>query len=126
MSIRLVGEWLEGFGVEGFDGACSFTYRDTIDLTVEVTADESSVVLYSTVGQVPPVAEAKFFERLLRMNYLGVATQGATLSVDEIGNVVLWISLPIETLDIAKFEQVMGTFLDLTEEITEAAVSASS
>ena len=118
MSVQLVGQWLQDYGVEEFSGACTFTYRDSIEFGLEVSTDESHLVLHSVVGRVPESDQAESLRRLLQMNHLGIETQGATISLDESGeNIVLWISLPIDRLDPDEFERVVGAFLDLSDRV---------
>ena len=52
MSVQLVGQWLQDYGVEEFSGACAFTYRDSIEFGLEVSTDESHLVLHSVVVRV--------------------------------------------------------------------------
>ena len=119
MSVHTIGQWLRDYGVDEFDGACSFTYKGVIDFSLEVSTDDSHLVMHSIVGELPQNDDAALPKKLLGMNYLGIETRGATLSLDETGvNVVLWISLPIDALDIERFEQVIGAFLDLSEQMS--------
>jgi len=122
MSIQLVGEWLQGYGVEQFDGACSFTYKDEIDFNLEVSTDETHLIMHSVIGEVAAEGDAARLRELLRLNYLGIETQGAALSLDESGTrIVLWISQSIAILDLELFERSVSVFLDLSERLATAA-----
>ena len=121
MSTELIGEWLRDYGVEEFDGGCTFTYKDVIDFSLEVSTDESHLVLSSVVGELPARRDPELLCRLLRLNHLGIATRGATLSIDESeSNIVLWISLATVTLDPEQFEQSIQVFLDVSERLSLA------
>lgn len=120
MSIETISQWMRDYGVADFAGACAFTYRDAIDFTIETSADESHLIMHSVLAEIAEDTEAKDLRRLLQMNYLGKETSGATLALDETGvNVMLWIALPIASLDVEQFEQVIGSFLDLSEQLSE-------
>ena len=113
-----IGEWLQDYGVDQFDGAAAFTWRESIDFALQLTTDQSHLLLHSVVGMARESDDAELFRKLLRLNYLGIETQGATLALDETGvNIVLWISLPTADLGPARFDQVIGSFLDLSERI---------
>ena len=121
MSTQLIGEWLRDYGVEEFDGGCTFTYKDLIDFSLELSTDESHLVLSSVVGELPAGRDPEILCRLLRLNYLGIETRGATLSIDESeSNIVLWISLATAMLDPELFEQSVQVFLDVSERLSQA------
>lgn len=116
MSVPQVGEWLRVYGVEEFNGACAFTYRGAIEFGIEVSADESHILLHSVIGKLSTGDEAEQLQKLMMRNYLGLETQGATLALDGTGeNVCLWISLSLTDLDTERFENSLGAFLDLSE-----------
>lgn len=124
MSVKLVGQWLQDYGVQSFQGACTFAYKEHIDLTVETSNDETYVFLHAILAEVSEVADAAKLRRLLQMNYLGKETGGATLALDGTGrNVILWIALPVAMLDLEQFELSIGSFLDLSEQLSAKIIS---
>ena len=117
LSKQSIVEWLRPFGVQDFHGACTLTYRNTIDLNLELTDDETEFVLSAVIGQVDP-SDSEQLVRLLRMNNLGKQTRGATISLEENGeDILLWIATPLSGMDLARFEQVVYAFVDLVEEL---------
>ena len=116
-----IGEWLQAYGVDEFNGACAFTWKESIEFGLELTADESHLVLQAVVGSAGEADDAGLFRKLLRLNYLGIQTDGATLSLDETeSNVVLWVALPVDSLDPGEFDRCVGSFLDLSERISQS------
>jgi len=121
MTTQLIGEWLRDYGVKEFDGGCTFTYKDLIDFSLELSTDQSHLMLSSVVGELPAGPDPELLCRLLRLNYLGIETRGATLSIDESeSNIVLWISLATAMLDPEQFEQSIQVFLDVSERLSQA------
>ncbi|MCG8648359.1 MAG: type III secretion system chaperone [Pirellulales bacterium] len=113
-----ISEWLRDYGVEDFNGACTFTYKDVIDFSVETSTDQSCVILHSVICEVPTRSETEVLRQLLQWNYLGKETRGASLCLDPTGqHIVTWISLPIAILDVERFQQIVGSFLDLSEQL---------
>ena len=120
MSIDTVGNWLRDYQVYDFAGKCSFEYKDELDFTVEVSADQSCLFLSATLLQLPQADNEPLLLRLLQLNYMGIGTQGTCLSIDNPGrNIVLWYSRPIRELDAERFGNLIGSFLDTAEAIVQ-------
>ena len=117
MSQQRIGEWLRDYGIEQFDGACTLTYKDSIDLTLELTVDESELVLAAVVGRIDS-NDANRLRTMLQMNYLGKKTRGTTISLDESGEIiVVWVAVSVNSIGPESFEQILHGFLDVSEEI---------
>ena len=63
MSITTVGGWLKAYRVYDFEGKYTFKYKDTIDFTVEVSADETFLCvsaarsnIFTKIMSPPPMA----------------------------------------------------------------------
>ena len=116
MTLHELRHWLRDYGVDDFQQACRFTYNDDFEFHLEATEDFQSVVISAVIGSAAFSSEVNGFRILLQWNYLGIATRGATLSLDEAGErVVLWKSLSLEHFEIEEFESTIGAFLDLVQ-----------
>ena len=120
MSIETIGGWLRTYGVDDFAGRCTFKYRDTIDFTVEVSADETFLSVSAVLGERTDTDDPNRLLRLLQLNHLGLETGGTCLSVDETGrHIVLWYSRPVQGMDAEGFTNLVGAFLDKAEELQQ-------
>ena len=116
MSITTVGGWLKAYRVYDFEGKYTFKYKDTIDFTVEVSADETFLCVSAVLAELPANNNEVLLLRLLQLNYLGLGTRGTCLSVDDTAqNIVLWYSRPLAGLDAELFGNLVGSFLDTAE-----------
>ena len=127
MSKELIGEWLKPYGVEGFRGKATFDYEHETQFTVELTNDERYLMLSSVIEQVSAIATREHLHQILRLNHLGIETRGGTLSIDETGeNLVLWYSRPVAALDPEGFDNLIGSFLDVTRHIQQKVSAPAS
>jgi len=125
MSIAAVGSWLGAFGVDDFAGRCTFKYHDTIDFTVEVSADESFLCVSAVLGERTASDNPRLLLQLLQLNHLGIETGGTCLSVDETGqNIVLWYSRPVQGLGAEGFNNLVASFLDSAEDLQRRILRA--
>ena len=120
MSIATVGVWLREYQVYDFAGKCTFKYRDVIDFTIEVSADETYLCVSALLAELPEENNQLLLLHLLQLNYLGIETHGACLSIDDTGqHVVLWYGRPVAGLDAELFGNLVGSFLDTAESLQQ-------
>ncbi|MCG8693879.1 MAG: type III secretion system chaperone [Minwuiales bacterium] len=118
MSLEIVAEWLEPYGVDKFEGKCLFTYEHEIEVTIETDIEGKSLFVSALIGEIGSDADAAMLRHLLQMGYKGQHTGGASLSVDETGQgVVLWIARLVSTLDPEAFDDLVGRFLDSASDL---------
>lgn len=79
---------------------------------VELTDAQPGLELSATIGDVPTERTEALFVKLLRANFLGQATKGACLGIDEEGRHIV-ISLAIPTVrSYRQFHDVVEDFIN--------------
>ena len=96
------------------NGLCGLTHQDGFVVTL-MTAPESDILLLSAqLVEVPDDGREAFFAWLLRLNFLGLDTGGAALSVDEEErHVYLSHSVPLARVDAQALVTVVGNFIEV-------------
>ncbi len=64
-------------------GMCMLQWKDDLILSLIAPRGSGAVYFSAGLGPVPPGDREAFFERLLRMNFLLLDTNGAALSLDD-------------------------------------------
>lgn len=87
---------------------------DGMELTVTEVPAEDAALLLAQVGELPAEAREELLKLLMRANFTGRGTQGATLSIDPEGDgVFLHRMLPLPAIDgdgfCAAFERFVNT-----------------
>lgn len=96
------------------DGLCSLTHQDGFVVTL-MTAPGSDILLISAqLADVPETGKDALFAHLLRLNFLGLETGGASLGVDEEEHhIYLSHGVPIARVDAQGLVSIIGNFIDV-------------
>lgn len=118
--IELIGDFAKRVGLEGLvpDGeGCVYVQFDDRAVCFREVPDAASVAIYAPVGVLPPQANAQLLTLLMRANYLGRGTGGATLSQAEDGNTILLHQvIPLAALDGESFANAVEGFVNVLGE----------
>lgn len=103
------------------DNMCMLQGEDGMTLTLLLHEDQSSLTFAAGIYLLSNSNNRNaLYEKLLKMNFLLLETQGATFSIDEEAQeVVLCRQLQIESLDAAHFLDFVFDFLVLTSWLRE-------
>lgn len=94
-------------------GSCGLLFDQDINVTLEPDpSDPRKLHLHTQVGAVPHEEKRRFFIWLLRGNYLGHHTRGATLALDaEAHSVQLRFTLDAERTDVGQLAEQLIAFV---------------
>lgn len=97
------------------EGQCAVRFSGTI--TLEMSADEGRLLVYSDVGNVTPGTEDQLYPSLLQANLFWHSTHGATLSItdDQPPRVILAAQYDWMHLTPVQFEAHIEHFVDTAE-----------
>ena len=118
--IDLLGDFAKRVGLKGLEpngeGCVYVQFDDKVVCFSEVPA-AASVAIYAPVGELPPQANAQLLTLLMRANYLGRGTGGATLSqVDDGNTILLHQVIPLAALDGESFANTVERFVNVVDE----------
>ena len=88
------------------------------DMKVSFASDPDSprLVTWGEVGELPPEGREKLYRVLLESMYMGKATGGATFSIEEgTDKLVFHRTDPLVTLDFEAFAAMLDTFVNILE-----------
>lgn len=92
---------------------CTLDYQDQVSLTLIAPEGSGTLYLSACLGPVPAGDRTAFFERLLKMNFLLVDTNGAALSLDDAGREVhLCYALDLAHFDEEAFPNLVGKMME--------------
>lgn len=115
--IELIGDFAQRVGLKGLtpdDEGCVYLQFDEMVVCFSEVPDAASVAIYAPVGVLPPQANAQLLTLLMRANYLGRGTGGATLSQAEDGNTILLHQVvPLAVLDGETFANMIEKFVNV-------------
>lgn len=118
--IDLVGDFAKRVGLETLvpdDEGCVYVQFDEMVVCFSEVPDSASVAIYAPVGMLPPQTNAQLLTLLMRANYLGRGTGGATLSQIDNGNTILLHQVvPLVVLDGETFANMVEKFVNVVEE----------
>jgi len=100
------------------EGYCILVIDEKLVINMEFDQLGQQLLIYSLVGETSGDA-ARVHEQMLRSNYLGRDTGGATLGLrPEDGGVVLsqWVAVP--GLDLPRFTAILETFVNQVDDWT--------
>ncbi len=107
-----VVKWLEELGADVEDGGAGFTYDGEIDISVELSEDETSVLFFAEIGRVAQGATSGELRKILRVDFLGAETNGSALSLAEDNETLaLWRSDPLAALEANLLSGLLDEFL---------------
>jgi hypothetical protein len=107
------------------EGMCNLEYQGKVNLTLIVPRGSGALYLSASLGPVPAGDRAAFYERLLKLNFLVLDTNGATLALDdEAREVHLCYALNLDHFNEEGFPPLVGNLLEralrMQSEIHEA------
>jgi hypothetical protein len=103
------------------EGTCAFDHPNGLTVVTELGAGAKVLHWYSRLCHVPADDRERFYELLLEKNLLGLQTNGGVIGLDKPANdVVLSYSVPLDTLDVVRFTNVMENFLETVIDIRES------
>ena len=115
----LVNLWLRGLSAKtglqlrlNEQGVCAIGHTSGLDCAIEVPDGRGRV--YFHIPLMPWAgAPAALAERCLSENFLGINTDGASFAIDrDEGQIVVWITRRLETLDEAQFGKLLVDFFE--------------
>lgn len=99
------------------DGNCALLYGDDQEITVVVPDGSASVILIAPVATCPSSSRQAFYERVLKLNLLGIENGGCLLGLDgDNDRIVLALCQPVGTLDGRGFENLLANFIDVAQQ----------
>ena len=116
---HLLNQFAAAIGLDALDldeeGLCALRFSGTI--TVEMSARDDQLLMYSDLGAVPNGTEETLYPALLQANLFWQSTHGATLSItdDLPPRVVLACMLDWSHHTAVQFERLMEQFVDAAE-----------
>jgi Tir chaperone protein (CesT) family len=115
-ALAILGE-LMGGNAPAFDedGLCVLSHEDGFAITLMTAPGADILLLSAQLMEVPEVGRESLFAWLLRLNFLGLDTGGAALSIDEEErHVYLCHSVPLARVDAQTLVGIIGNFLDVS------------
>ena len=94
-------------------GACTLRFSRRLDVCLAPADDGRELGLFAVLGTLPPAHAASLALRMLKANFLGRATQGATLALAPQGCVVLSRRLGLHGMDAAALEEALQAFAEV-------------
>lgn len=116
---RLLDQFAASIGLSDLqldnDGLCALRFGGTV--TVEMSAEDDKLLIYSDLGAVLDGEESPVYTSLLQANLFWHSTYGATLSItdDHPAHVVLALQINWPSLTPVKFEEIMEQFVSTAE-----------
>ncbi len=102
------------------DGMCMLQGENGMSLALLAHASGQSMTLAASIYPVQDATRAALCEKLLKMNFLLLETQGSTLSIDEEGQeVVVCRQLPISDQEPDDFVEAVLDFLLVSGQLRE-------
>ncbi|OHE74667.1 MAG: hypothetical protein A2007_00070 [Verrucomicrobia bacterium GWC2_42_7] len=99
-------------------GQCYLNHSSGLDCIIEVPDNQSILFLYSPVMPLPTNYNKELLFQVLSLNLHQIITHGTTLAIDPSTHYfVLCFSKPIESLNFASFENILGNFLETASSI---------
>jgi len=114
-ALAILGD-LTGGGPLAFDenGLCGLTHQDGFVVTLMTAPDSRILLLSAQLVEVPDDDRESFFAWLLRLNFLGLDTGGAALSIDEEErHVYLSHGVSLARVDAEALVTVVGNFIEV-------------
>ncbi len=95
------------------DGLFQLEYDERLTLTAFSPTDSDALYLAASLIEVPDHADAVFFQRLLKLNFLLIDTRGAALSLDDEGRQVhLCLCMPFDLINPDRLSGMVSGFLE--------------
>ncbi len=116
----MIDHWLQALGkATGLahlalneKGVCAFKFDDSVDIVIEVPPEGDTLYLYAAIMR-DIKADLAVYEQLLRLNYLGRETGGATFALNQRdASLILCLIRPLNLLDSARFFTLLQTFME--------------
>jgi len=96
------------------DGLCGLTHQDGFVVTLMTALGSDILLLSAQLTYVPEADRETLFAWLLRLNFLGLETGGAALSIDEEErHVYLSHGVPLARVDAPSLVTVIGNFIEV-------------
>ena len=115
----LMEAFAAAFGIADLKPDDAGVYNVKIDeMKVSFVADSDlpRLVTWGEVGELPPEGREKLYRVLLESMYMGKATGGATFSIEEgTDKLVFHRTDPLDTLDFEAFAAMLDTFVNILE-----------
>lgn len=99
------------------DGTCGFTFRNDVPIALELEEGGEVLHLHATMcSPIPEAGREALYERVLKLNLLGLETRGAVFAVSDHRNaIILCYPQPVEALDLLLLEAVFENFLAVVD-----------
>lgn len=99
-------------------GMCNLEYQGQINLSLIVPPGSGALYLSAAIGPVPPGDRTAFFERLLKLNFLLLDTNGAALALDDDAREAhLCYALDLAHFSEEAFPQLVGRMLETAQRL---------
>lgn len=120
-ALAILGE-LMGGNAPAFDedGLCVLSHEDGFAITLMTAPNADILLLSAQLMEIPEIGRESLFAWLLRLNFLGLDTGGAALSIDEEErHVYLCHSVPLARVDAQALVGIIGNFLDVSAAVRD-------
>ena len=99
-------------------GVCTLKYDNKIGVDIVYLKDNNQCIFVSPIGNIPSIADEKYFEQLLISNGFGTETGGSFFVLEEGENhVVLAYNFIASTFSFELFKTALKNFVNLVEEL---------
>ena len=89
--------------------------EDGVVLNLDYFEDEDTLVMYTTVGEIPDDKRLQLYEEMLRANFFWETTAGATLCLDpEVNLALLMANITVGDMDLPQLTNVLEHFTKLS------------
>jgi hypothetical protein len=114
-ALGILGDLLGGEPLAFDDnGLCVLAHQEGFAITLMNTAESDILLLSAQLIEVPDSDNEALFAWLLRLNFLGLDTGGASLSIDEEErHVYLCHNVALGRVDAPKLVTVLGNFIEV-------------
>ncbi|NJN48094.1 MAG: type III secretion system chaperone [Candidatus Competibacteraceae bacterium] len=88
--------------------------EDGVVLNLDYFEDEDTLVMYTTVGEIPDDKRLKLYQEMLRANFFWETTAGATLCLDpEIDLALLMANVTVADMSLPQLMNILDHFTKL-------------
>ena len=97
------------------DNYCCLGVDDKIVLHLQYNIENEILMLFAQVGKIDDHHREAIYPRLLKANLFWQGTGGATLGVDDNGEVLMAYQIVISNMDFQKFQDLLEGFVNTAE-----------
>lgn len=116
----LLSELAKNVGLESLepdeDLYCCLGFDDKIITHLQYNEENEVLMLFAQLGVIDESMISEIYPKLLKANLFWQGTGGATIGVDdETREVLMCYQVPISTMDVVRFQELMEGFINTAE-----------